>query len=269
MTASVGLLVRRTAPGAAPLVLAALLIGGPAAAGESRSAAATGDQDESPPTCVTLKVIQESELGGLKSEATYDAWFKGRSFCRVQGKHSMADGQIEFDVTMVSDGKTLRQLSATSYLKQFLTYDLRELRKVYPEFDATAGYNPLTYRDALKHLGSRGKGMVQLLDGEKTTVYEWPMAGTLNMGGVPGLPSGMTRVKKVKVWVAAKDGLPRKVEAYDDSGMLFMSTRFKDVQLVPSIPADRFTLERPEDAMEIDGTEVMLDILKGMEAKKE
>ena len=226
---------------------------------------ARGDTDPQKQQVIQATVTQEIDLTDLQVKSIYKGTFKGGGFTRLDGKiyapMLTGDAKAAIKMTMVSNNKALKQLVEVEGLVQLISYDLTALRKEFPEAEVGRDLDPRSFAEAVKHIKDKTKVRVTKLKGETVTVYEVSIEEAFVSAPMPGLASPIPQPKKMLVWMAA-DGLPRKVEAYDVKGNRFLATSFADLKLVDDVPKETFELKTPEDALELDMTEMVLEAFR-------
>lgn len=109
-------------------------------------------------------------------------------------------------------------------------------------------------------------GTVRLVGGEKAGDIDcWVFEGTVGGADAPGAPAAL---KKMRVLVAKKDGLARRVSYIDAAGKPMMELRYDKVEVNPKVDADFFQYKPPEKATVMDKTELTIQMLKSMIPKK-
>jgi outer membrane lipoprotein-sorting protein len=106
-------------------------------------------------------------------------------------------------------------------------------------------------------------GTVRLVGGEKAGDIDcWVFEGTAE---APGAPAAL---KRMRVLVAKKDGLARRVNYIDAAGKPMMELRYDKVEVNPEVGADFFQYKPPEKVTVMDKTEQTILMLKSMIPKK-
>jgi len=220
---------------------------------------------------LSATIAQQITLPNLKIRSAYSGVFQDSGMARLEGEvfapalTGKADAPIK--MTMVANGRWVKQLADIDGLVQFVTYDLEQIRREFPGAELAQDLDPRCFGRAVAE--SREKALVreEAVSGEPTKVYELPVAGVFASLPMPGVATPLPRPKRVLVWVAG-DGLPRKLEAEDVKGRVFLTTTFMNVKQVDEAPASVFDLKAPKEALELDMTDMVLEVFRGQKAEE-
>lgn len=219
------------------------------------------------PICLMMKVVQEVHFEEVKTRTEYKGWCKGLLKCRLEGKVIVGDGLMEVEVKMISNGLALYQIADTPLGKQVSKCDLERVRKEFPAFDPTAGFNPLRYKQTIEKLSKSAEVKSEFLGRDETLVYERKASAELPAGLIVGMP-GNVRVGSMKIWVGKEDAVPRQVVAYDKAGKVVMKTTFDEIEFPDDIPDAKFEFKPCAGESVQDQTEAVLLMQKDAAGRK-
>ena len=229
----------------------------PARADEAPVAAPT------PPTGMTMRIAQEMLLGDLSATGDYRASFLPSGKFRVEGVTRLKMMEMELKMTVVCDGATVRQLTATPTDAMAFTLDLERVRKsvIGEDYSPSKTYDPSVYREMLKSLPDKKVLAPETLDGAEAEGYELPLPkGRLSLPS--NAPMFLPDPAKVRVWLSPKDGIARKVEMEDAQGRTFMRMLYTEVKTGVEIKPETFELQFPKDVAPMDITDRILGRLQ-------
>jgi len=194
------------------------------------------------------------------------AVFQTGGLLRVAGKARMpeltGDERKLVDLTLVSDGNWLRQLIVLDGLPNALVYDLGRVKAEFPDVSLGRDLDPRRYAELLRREGVSRKTLGEERVGDaRTQVHELLLAGEFRFSPAPGSYREPPQPRRLKLWMA-EDGLPRRVEAYDEGEKRFLTLEFADVAAADQAQEGAFKWSPPADTLELDATDLALETLR-------
>ena len=216
---------------------------------------------------VTIK--QEILCEDVKAEIFLKAVFGSRRRYRFRGyvraPEWTGDEKLRAPLTIVNDGKTLRQLMEVEDFARLIYCDLAVIRKEFPDARFCRDLDPREYAAVLRAARSKRSAGKEYLGAEGTTMWDVKLEKDYPIAAVMGCDENeIPPPKRLRIWIANKDGLPRKVVAFDKAtgGRKIMTMTFSEVKFVKDPPAGEFVLKTPEGVRPRDYTQQFLKGLK-------
>lgn len=202
---------------------------------------------------VQLVMVQETTM--------MEQTMQNHAVIRSAGRYMTMDtqtsmpGGVALESKIVMDGDTVWTHLPIMNMVQKL--DLVRLRAEAPDMAASAEQKPYDIlgqvdTEQMTYLGS------VLLDGTATEHFR---ASAASMPAMPGLPQGT-----IELWVAADDGITRKMVLADSNGNPVSTQRISDVDCVTPIPPETFEFVLPEGAQVKDMTDLMVKMWRMQES---
>jgi outer membrane lipoprotein-sorting protein len=210
-------------------------------------------------TGTTMNIRQEMLMGDLSAESNLQAWFLDGGKFRVEGVMHYVQMEMDMQLTVVSDGKTVKQLSSMPMGVQAATMDLDRVAKAFPGtgYDPSTTYSPLAYRDMLKGMEDKTSLGKQEMDGVETEGWEVSLEDGRN--SLPANVSlGLPNPSKLRIWLGVNDGIPRRVEMDNVEGVTFLKMSYSNIKQNVAIPSSNLELAWPEGVKPIDITDFVL-----------
>lgn len=208
---------------------------------------------------VTMRIVQQTDMGQLSAETDCKAYFQPPSF-RIEGTMFLKAFKMKTDVTIVGNGKQVKQLVRSPMAVNAMVMDQAKIRKVMPGFSPANDWSPATYAKFIATMPDKKALPPEVLDGAKVEGYEYSAVGTK----IP-LPSNLRfnapQPSKVRAWVNPADGILRKMEIEGANGTVFLRMQYKDVKTNVTIPPATFDLKFPQGAQPVDMTQMFLNQL--------
>lgn len=221
---------------------------------------------------VKADVVYEIKSGELNTRMAYASIFARDGSVRLQGEAKIpeltGDEDEAIKIIMVGTPGKLEQLITLAGQSQLMVYDLAEIHREFPNVRLCRDMNPRRYTEILAK--SKHKRLIgeERLGGEKTKQYSVQLGKEFHFAPIPGCPTDPPKPKRMNVWTA-EDGLPRKVEAFGKDGGKFLTITFRNTVLLDKRPDKAFELSRPEDAIELVMTDVVLEMLRSRSGQEE
>lgn len=196
-----------------------------------------------------------------------EALFGTRGRFRLKGSTCApmitGDDELTVPITIVNDGALFRQLLSIEDMPQVSTCDLTQIRKEFPKVRFGKDLDPREYSGLLQRSADKRRLPDERFEGRVCEVWQINAEKSFRFAPLPGCPEDFPPPKKIRLWLAREDRLPRRVEAWGKDGKPLMTLTFRAVRLMKSLPPGALKLTVPEDAFEADMTELALGVLRG------
>ena len=229
------------------------------------ASAAPGEGGEAPVLEARVEQVIRTSDGKmtLKGKALFGT---GGRF-RLQGETCApmftGDDELTVPITIVNDGDKFKQLLSIEDMPQFSICDMKQIRKEFPKVRFGKDLDPREYAGLLQRAADKRRLPDERFQGLVCEIWDIAAGKGYRFSPVPGCPEDFPPPGKLRVWLAKRDHLPRRVEAWDKGGKSLMSLTFRGVRPLKSLPPKALELTMPEDAFEADMTELALGVLRG------
>lgn len=210
---------------------------------------------------MSARIQQEILLGDMSATTDYKARFVGDQGFRVEGRMRLNSMELDIEMTMVGDAKSVKHVSRTPYGVQAYIADLTPIRAAFPEYAPAKTYDPRAFRELLDKTPDKTplpKG--DKMDGVEVEGYEITLAeGRLSMPA--NVSVALPDPARARVWICLKDNMPRRIELDDRAGKTYLKMTYTDVRTDVDLPADTLTYAFPANVKPVDMTNMILGMV--------